>query len=151
MRKYEREKNTEDKYDREKRIRKFYVVVFAKQLAVYTAQITSNEHYFPRRYRLTFTDRLISKSLEIMDLLVEANEIIPTSHRDYVLRCSRQKEALAEFRSLETMIDVAKTLFKLPDNKVEYWSKLLSKARNAAVTWYQSDRARYRVKYRETD
>ncbi len=149
MRKYEREKSTEDKYDRERRIRKFYVVVFAKQLAVYTAQVTANEKYFPARYRLTFTDKMIAKSLDIVDLLVEANEILPDSRESCMLRFSRQREALAEFRSLETMIDVAKTLLHLPDNKVEYWSNLLFKARSAAASWYLSDRKRFGVKYRD--
>lgn len=150
MRKYEREKSVIDKYDREKKIRRFSVVVAAKDLAVHTIQITSNENFFPRRYRLTFTNKMIDKALSIVTLLTEANEIIPSTQKEYELRCCYQKNALAAYKSLEVMIDISKRLFNLPDRKIEYWSKLLFKARNAAVEWYQGDRKRFGFKYRET-
>jgi uncharacterized Fe-S center protein len=119
------------------------VIVKAKQMAVHTAETTNNTNYFPKRYRLTITDKIVDKSFEIFTLLYEANEIYPRNKRDFEERQRNQRRAMACCRMLVAMIDVSKTLFHLPADKVSYWTKLVVEVRYMTAAWYKKELDRF--------
>lgn len=119
------------------------VIIKAKQMAVHTVEITNNTNYFPKRYRLTITDKIVNKSIEIFMLLYEANEIYPRNKKDFEDRQHNQRRAMACCRTLVAMIDVAKTLFHLPPDKVSYWTKLIVEVRYMTAAWYKKEHDRF--------
>ena len=123
------------------------VIVKAKELSLHTIKVTQNENYFPKRYRLTFTDKMVAKSIDIFTLLLEANELYPHNLQEYQTRQAYQRKAMAYCRSLAAMLDIAKELFNLPTKKVEYWIKLIFSVRNLTAAWYNKDRQRFEDKF----
>jgi uncharacterized Fe-S center protein len=119
------------------------VIVKAKQMAAHTVEITNNTNYFPKRYRMTITDKIVNKSFEIFMLLYEANEIYPRNKRDFEDRQRNQRRAMACCRTLVAMIDIAKTLFHLPDDKVKYWTRLVVEVRYMTAAWYKKELDRF--------
>lgn len=119
------------------------VIIKAKELASYTLKVTANEKYFPKRYRLTLTDKITGKAFDIFTLLYEANEIYPTSKMEYQQRQLNQRKAMAYCRSMEALIDIAKEAFNIPVRKCEYWTKLIFNVRNLIASWYKKDRERF--------
>lgn len=116
------------------------VIEKAKELAVHTLRVTRNEDYFPKRYRLTLTDKMVNKSIDIFTLLLEANEINPNiGDRELQMRLQKQRMAMAACRTLAALIDISKTTFNLPARKCEYWMHLIFDVRNMTAAWYKSD------------
>lgn len=93
------------------------VIIKAKQMAVHTVEVTNNTNYFPKRYRLTITDKIVNKAFEIFTLLYEANEIYPRNKKEFEERQRNQRKAMACCRTLIAMIDISKILFAFPEIK----------------------------------
>ena len=51
------------------------VIVKAKELALHSFKITSNNDRYPKKYRHSLVDKIQTKSLEIHEILLEANRI----------------------------------------------------------------------------
>ena len=51
------------------------VVIKSKELAVHTIKVTSNCNKFPKKYRFTLCDKMQNKSMNIYELLLEANRV----------------------------------------------------------------------------
>lgn len=120
------------------------VLVKAKELATHTIQITNNEKYFPKRYRLSVVNKMQDKAFEIVTNLIEANEIYPKNTREYEYRRLLQRKALASCRALGTLIDISKELFNLPSDKCEYWIKMVFEVRIMAVAWLNKDQENFK-------
>lgn len=115
------------------------VIVKAKQMAAHTVKITNNTNYFPKRFRLTITDKITNKAFEIFTLLYETNEIFPRTKTEFEERQRKQRKAMACCRTLTAMIDVAEELFHLPGDKVRYWTQLVVEIRYATAAWYKAE------------
>jgi hypothetical protein len=120
------------------------VIIKAKELCIHTIKITHNEKVFPKRYRFSITEKLQTQTIEILMLLVEANEIYPKTKAEAEERMLLQKRACAKCRSLLTMIDISKELFGMDMGKVAYWAKLAAEVRNKAVAWQVKDSERFK-------
>ena len=57
------------------------VIVKAKELAVHSFKLTSNNNRYPKKYRHSLVDKIQIKSLEIFDTLLEANTINNITHK----------------------------------------------------------------------
>jgi hypothetical protein len=115
------------------------VITKAKKMTVHTVTVTNNTELFPKRYRLTITDKIVNKAFEIFTLLYEANEIYPRDARDYEERKRNQRRAMACCRTMVAMIDISKELFHLPADKVAYWTKLVVEVRYMTAAWYKKE------------
>ena len=56
------------------------VILKAKELATHTLRLTSNANRYPKKYRFSLVDKMQNKSMEIYEMLFEANR---TDIRDY--------------------------------------------------------------------
>lgn len=126
------------------------VIVKAKQMAVHTIELTNNTNYFPKRYRLTVTDKIVNKAIEIFMLLYEANEIYPRNRNEFDERKHNQRKAMACCRTLVALVDIAKALFHLPADKVSHWTRLIVDVRYSAAAWYKKDQDRFSRQFNET-
>ena len=128
---------------------KFDVLIKAKELAIYTIQITQNEKHFPKRYRFTVTAKIQDKALYILDCLTMANEVFPKDKDGVFLqnvfdrRQMYQREAVAACRTLLTLIDVSTDLFDINVAGVKHWTSLTVEVKNKTNAWITSDASRF--------
>lgn len=119
------------------------VIVRAKENAAYTLRTTHNETNFPKRYRLSIVNRLQDKAFDILSCLIEANEFYPKSKEELEHRRFLQRKAMAECRSMLTLIDIAKETFGIKTTTIKYWTKLLSDIRNLTASWLKKEEKRF--------
>lgn len=123
------------------------VIVKAKEMAAHTLHITSNEKVFPKRYRLSLTNKIVDKAFEIYTLLYEANEIYPHNAGELEMRQNKQRQAMAYCRSMMAMIDIAKEAFNISTDKVAYWARMIFEVRTLAAAWFRKDADRFKGKF----
>lgn len=124
------------------------VIIKAKEMTIYTLRITNNEKNFPKRYRLSVTNKIQDKAFEIVTCLIEANEIYPRTKAELQYRQMRQRQAMAYCRSLMIMIDICKELFSLGSDKVAFWTKSVFEVRTMTAAWFKKDEERFKEKFK---
>lgn len=118
-------------------------VTKSREAVEYTLKITNNENLFPKRARFTTVKAINDKALNILCLVMEANEIYPHNRIECEMRLSRQTEAMANCRSLMALIDVCAGLYDISPKRVEYWTELLTNARRTISGWHKKDAERF--------
>lgn len=116
------------------------VIVKAKELAVHTIRVTSNCNRYPKKYRFSIVDRMQNTSMEIYELLQEANR---TDIRDYKReRQEFQTRAITRCDRLNTYIEISSELGIINRQSMGYWSKLVCDVKHMAIAWRSKDRSR---------
>ena len=114
------------------------VIVKAKELAVHSFKLTSNSKRYPKKYRHSLVDKIQIKSLEIHDVLLEANRI--NNATDKRARCEAITKAITYCDELLFYIELSMNLDTLNGNSAEYWSKLVSDVKYLAIGWRKSEK-----------
>lgn len=125
---------------------KLLVNELARDLAVYTIQITSNPKVFLPQFQTALTNELVRTATNIHKLAWTANNIMvraPNGREQYALRRKNQEMAAAECNNLISLIDIAKPLFHLDTKRCRYWGKKTLEVRNKIRGWMESDAKRY--------
>lgn len=114
----------------------------AKELAVYTIRICSNEKNFPKRYRWCLTNEIVRAALQINCCIEKANSVRYKNATEGELEIRRKYQtiAIAETYSLTNLISIAKILYGLNGDKVEYWTRLVKSVRTLARSWKNSEK-----------
>ena len=115
------------------------VIVKAKELAVHTIKLTSNCNKFPKKYRFTLCDRMQNKSMNIYELLLEANR---THLSNLYLRNDLQTRVILNCDELLFYIEMCLQLQIIQPNSAEYWSKLVSDIKFMTIKWRTKDKER---------
>ena len=119
------------------------VIVKAKELAAYTLRITHNEKVFPKRYRFSMTERILEKTMNILTELIEANELYPHNKAEFEARQLKQRRAMANCRSLLTLIDLCYEAFNIDTGKIEFWTRSVVEVRKLTIAWLRKDEERF--------
>lgn len=114
------------------------VIVKAKELAVHSFRLTSNSNRYPKKYRHSLCDKIQVKSLEIYELLFEANRI--NNITDKASRCEVITKAITYCDELMFFIELSMNLGLLNGNSAEYWTKMVSDVKYMAIAWRTSER-----------
>ena len=122
--------------------RMFYAIDAAKDLAVYTIQICSNDKVFLPKYNLINT-MIINTALTIYESGWTANNILVKTAEDWNTRRNYQKIACAKCNSLLALIDLAKGLYHLRDKRIKFWAKKTIEVRGMLRKWCEADQERY--------
>ena len=109
------------------------VIVKAKELATHSFKLTSNANRYPKKYRHSLVDKIQIKSLEIYEMLFEANRINNTT--DKKLRCETITKAITYCDELLFFIELSMNLNILNDKSAEYWSKMVSDVKYMSIAW----------------
>lgn len=109
------------------------VIVKAKELAVHTFKLTSNANRYPKKYRHSLVDKMQIKSLEIYELLLEANRI--SNIKNKFDRCETITKAITYCDEMLFYIELSMNLQLLNGNSAEYWSKMVSDIKYMAIAW----------------
>lgn len=116
------------------------VVIKSKELAVHTVKVTSNCNKFPKKYRFTLCDKMQNKSMNIYELLLEANRV---NLSDIKIRNELQTKAILNCDELLFYIEMCLQLNIIQPNSAEYWSKLVSDIKFMTIKWRTKDKERY--------
>lgn len=113
------------------------VIVKAKELAVHSFKLTSNCNRFPKKYRHSIVDRIQIKSLEIYEMLFEANRINNMTQKRE--RCEVITRAITFCDELLFYIELSMNLGLLSGNSSAYWSKMVSDVKYLSIGWKKSE------------
>ena len=116
----------------------FKVIVKAKELALHSFKLTSNSNRYPKKYRHSLCDKIQIKSLEIYELLFEANRI--NNNTDKKERCEVITKAITYCDELMFYIELSMNLGFLSGDSAGYWSKLATDVKRMSIAWRTSER-----------
>ena len=116
------------------------VILKAKELAVHTLRITSNANRYPKKFRFSLVDKMQNKSMEIYEVLFEANR---TDIKDYKReRLELQTKAITYCDELLSYIEMSFELNIINSDSMAFWSKMVSDIKHMAIAWRTKDRKR---------
>lgn len=114
------------------------VIVKAKELAVHSFKLTSNCNRYPKKFRHSLVDRIQNKSMDIYDMLMEANRINNVTHKHQ--RCETITQAITICDQLLFYIELSMNLGLLSDGSTAYWSKMVTDVKYMAIAWRKKER-----------
>ena len=114
------------------------VIVKAKELAVHTFKLTSNCNRYPKKYRHSLVDKMQIKSLEIYEMLLEANRTSNITNKQS--RCEMITKGIVCCEELLFYIELSMNLGILNDRSAEYWSKMVCDVKYMAIAWRTKER-----------
>lgn len=114
------------------------VTVKAKELAVHSFKLTSNCNRYPKKYRHSLVDKIQVKSLEIYELLLEANRTDNQLRKNE--RCETITRAITYCDEMLFYIELSMNLNLLADNSAAFWSKMVSDVKFMAIAWRSKER-----------
>lgn len=116
------------------------VIQKAKELATHTLRVTSNANRYPKKFRFSLVDKMQNKSMEIYEMLFEANRTdIKAYKRD---RLELQTKAITYCDELLFYIEMSHELHIINSDSMGYWSKMVSDVKHMAIAWRTKDRQR---------
>lgn len=114
------------------------VIVKAKELAVHTFKLTSNNNRYPKKYRHSLVDEMQKKSLQIHNTLFEANRINNVTRK--FERLEMISNAITYCDELLFYIELSMNIGLLADNSNAYWSKMVCDVKYMAIAWRTKER-----------
>lgn len=105
------------------------VQIDAEKLVAHTLKITSNLNNFPKKYRFTLVDRLLTLSFDIHDLICDANNTF-----DMTVRVSLIQEAVSKCRNLKFYIRLCNEVLK-PECSILYWNNMVDGIEKQLLNW----------------
>lgn len=114
------------------------VIVKAKDLAVHSFKLTSNCNRYPKKYRHSLVDRIQVKSLDIYEILLEANRINNLTHKRE--RCEMITRAITICDEMLFYIELSMMLQILTDKSAEYWSQMVRDVKYMSIAWRTRER-----------
>ena len=116
------------------------VILKAKELAKHTLKVTSNANRYPKKWRFSLVDKMQNKSLEIYEMLHEANR---TDIKDYKReRQELQTRAITYCDQLLYYIEMSHELQIINEKSMEYWSKMVCDVKHMTLKWRTTDSKR---------
>lgn len=119
------------------------VLAKSKDLVDYTLQVTNSVKRFPKKLRFTLTNRLQEKSLEVHELLIEANEIYPSDSIDARERRTIQRKAVCNCKQLSFLVELCFNQGRIDEYQMSYWAGLINEVIKLTMSWQQSDSRRF--------
>lgn len=116
------------------------VIRKAKELAKHTLQITSNANHYPKKFRFSLVDKMQNKSLEIYEMLMEANRTnLQTYKRE---RLELLTKAVTHCDQLLFYIELSNALHIINETRMGYWTKLVCDVKYMTIAMRTKDRNR---------
>ena len=116
----------------------FKVIEKSKELALHSFRLTSNSNRYPKKYRHSLCDKIQIKSLEIYEVLFEANRINNVTDKN--ARCEMITKAITYCDELMFYIELSMNLGLLNGDSAGYWSRLATDVKRMSIAWRTSER-----------
>lgn len=104
------------------------VKVDAKHLACHTLKVTQNLNNFPKKYRFTLVDKLVSCSLNILSNIEDANSY------GGLQRIRYQTQAISECEKLKVYLEITMNVLH-PKCSISYWNSLVDEVEQQLKNW----------------
>lgn len=117
---------------------KLKIIVKAKELMKHTYILTSNANRYPKKFRHSLVDRMQIVSMDIYELLLEANRI--NNQTEKKVRCETITKAIINCDKLLTYIELSMELEVLNPKSAQYWSKMVSDVKYMAIAWRTAEK-----------
>ena len=118
----------------------------ALDLALHTIKICSNENIFDVKYRLSLTDSIIDCAKQIyLDVWTGNNIYVQPDNGRWPERERLQIDAIAKCKELIGLINLARRLFHLKGQKVNYWIKMTVETYEMISKWHEANRKQYGI------
>ena len=114
------------------------VIVKAKELAVHSFKLTSNNNRYPKKYRHSLCDRIQIISMDLYEALMEANRINNVTNRRE--RCDMISRAVMLCDKMLFYIEFSMMLSLLNPQSAEYWSKMVMDIKYMSLAWRTRER-----------
>lgn len=116
------------------------VITKAKDILTYTFTIAENA---PKKFRFTLTTRMHNTSLDILENLILANEImIGTDNEDRKKRSDFQHTAIAKLKILDALAMTAREQKCILPKQYEVLTKYIVDCTRMTRAWINSDKKR---------
>ncbi len=113
------------------------VIVKAKELAIHSFKLTSNNNRYPKKYRHSLADRIQLKALDIYDTLLEANRInnaaFPAMRRETISRAVLYCDQMLFY------IELSMGLTDQSMESIQYWSKMVTDVKYLSLAWRKKE------------
>ncbi len=120
------------------------VITKAKDLISYLFTVTEKS---PKKFRFTLVNRMINISLEILENLIFANEImLGENEKDNALRYKHQKTVIAKLKILDSIVLIAREQKCILPNQYEILSRYIGDCINLTGAWINSDKKRMGIR-----
>ena len=114
------------------------VIVKAKELAVHSFKLTSNNNRYPKKYRHSLCDRIQNISMDLYEALMEANGINNVTHKRE--RCDMISRSVMLCDKLLFYIELSMMLNVLNPQSAEYWSTMVRDVKYMSLAWRTRER-----------
>lgn len=118
------------------------VITKAKKLMEYTFVITNSENRFPKKIRYTLVQRLQDLSMEIIEMLYNANDVGNITEQERLSRRKYQKLALTKCNMMMCLVEFSYNKQYINSKSLEYWTGLVRNVRILTAAWIKSDKAK---------
>ena len=116
------------------------VITKAKDIVKYSFVIAENA---PKKFRFTLITRLHNTSLDVLENLIFANEVMLTGDlSDRKERCSYQRKAIAGLKVLDALALTARERQCILPKQYENLSRLIYECVKLVKAWQRSDERR---------
>ena len=122
---------------------KLTLPVTARNLALYTIQITKNPKVFNPEFNYEVTSGLVREAKDIFRYIWTANNVLVTDRESLEERKKYQRQAALLCNVLLADIAIAQKLFHLKGKRVRFWTEQVVEVRNKTRAWIKSDANRY--------
>ena len=100
----------------------------AENLCSYTLKLTNNLNNFPKKYRFTLVDRLLTNTFDLYDNIVFANSNSDKDRIKYI------KQAIARCNQILFYLRMIYEVLH-PQCNIELWSTKVSKIQSQLINW----------------
>jgi len=123
-----------------------YFILQARELLLYTLQVTRNKRVFTDKYFDAVTAPIIETAQDIFYNAFEANNIRVSGNdacEKWESRKAKERLAIEKCGRFLAQIDVAQRVFHFKTKRLKYWGTMIINVRNMLQKWHESDKERY--------
>ena len=123
------------------------VLRLAKELALHSIGLCSNENHFPKRYRWCLTSKIVDSALNVVSNIRMGNSVKVEAVEDYIARKTLQDSAYGYLMTMHDLIDICKMdnseKFNICGKSLDHWLDLIDNVENLLQKWMRNDYKRY--------
>ncbi len=119
----------------------FKIITKAKDLVKHTFEMTT-EKRFPKKYRFTIVNRLHDLTLDIFQLIQEANELSVADPQEYRERNYYQRKAMTKCKTVLFLLELSKERNLISAAQCAAWTKYVFDVKYMAAAWTKQDKQR---------
>lgn len=122
---------------------KLQAIVDVTKMCAYAMQMCENEKVIPKKCRWYLCTEIMKTCIHLTTYVRQINKLrIDKDIESAELRMKYHTKAMLELEALWSEMTIAKEMYNVPNEKIDFWSQLALKADDSLSAWRNSDRKR---------